>query len=467
MPAPDDWTPATTPEPSSHASGLTAPSVELVPSPQASDEGATEPVQTDDSRTGEAPDGRGLIAAAGPTGLRLLAPSGEVVGELGRGYLVTQPTWSRDGRRLAATLTHPAGGDSQVAVVDIATGEVATSAARRQYFFYSWNHDGSRLAALGPGSRGGTAMDILDFTGMPTSESTLQSGSIFVAWEPDGRRLLLHAGPQLWLINDPDTLQDHADLGRVGFEFQAAAWVPGTGDFLYVDGYRQPLDGEPEETPSQADDPEAAPRLVRRSHDRGETADLGPVENLAAMAVHPDGDRVALSFVEVQAAEPADGAGSVDTALVSEPAAPQASALPQASGWEGSVQILDLNTTERLTVLDGPGLWLEWSPDGRRLLMATTASREGGATSLAWQVWDGSESVELTQFAPSTAFLSSYLPFADQYDETPRLWSPDGDAITFGANTADGDVTAVARLDRVGAMASLGPSDVSFWSPLP
>ena len=468
VPAPADWTPETAPDLPSGASGLTAPSVEFVPSPeQTPDGGATEAAQADDRPTGTAPDGRGLIAAAGPTGLRLLAPSGEIVGELGPGYLVTQPTWSRDGRRLVATLAHPAGGDAQVAVVDITTGEIATSAARRPYFFYSWNHDGSRLAALGPGSRGGTAMDILDFTGTPTSESTLQSGSVFVAWEPDGRRLLVHAGPRLWLINDPDTLADHADLGLVGFEFQAAAWVPGTGDFLYVDGYQQPLDGEPDETPSQADDPEAAPRLVRRSLDRGDTADLGPVEGLAVMAVHPDGDRVALSFVEVQSAEPADVAGAVDTTLVSEPADPQASVLPQASGWEGSVQILDLNTTERLTVLDGPGLWLEWSPDGRRLLMATTATRDGGATSLAWQVWDGNESVELTQFAPSVAFLSNYLPFADQYDETPRLWSPDGDAITFGANTADGDVTAVARLDRAGAMANLGPSDVSFWSPLP
>ena len=469
VPAPADWTPETAPDPLSDATTLTSPSVEFVLPPEAAptDGHPAELAPADKSPAAEARDGRGLIASAGPTGLRLLAPSGEIVGELGPGYLVTQPTWSRDGRRLVATLTHPTGGDSQVAVVDIATGDIATSTARRPYFFYSWNHDGSRLAALGPGTQGGTAMDILDDTGTPTSASMVQSGSIFVAWEPDGRRLLLHAGPQLWLINDPDTLEDHAELGVVGFGFQAAAWVPGTEDFLYVDDYQQPLGDEPAEAPSQTDDPEATPRLVRRSLDRGEDADLGPAEGLAAMAVHPDGDRVALAFVEVQPTEPADLAGTPDTALVSEPADPLAGAVPQSSGWRGSVEILDLATSERLTVLEGPGLWLEWSPDGHRLLMATTASIDGGATSLAWHVWDGIESDELTRFAPSVAFLSNYLPFADQYDETPRLWSPDGDAITFGASTADGDITVVARLDRAGAVASLGPSDVSFWSPVP
>ena len=84
---------------------------------------------------------------------------------------------------------------------------------------------------------------------------------------------------------------------------------------------------------------------------------------------------------------------------------------------------------------------------------------------MSWHIWDGRQSYELTRFTPTETFLRDYLPFADQYDETPRLWSPDSDAITFGANTVDGDITAVARLSTAGAMTSLGPSDVSFWSP--
>ena len=467
MPAPADWTPETEQDPLTGATSPAEPSPGEAP---AADAPAAEAPAADAPADGSAATERGLIAAAGPTGLRLMSPSGQVVGELAADLIVTQPTWSRDGLRLAATFTDPTIGTSQVAVVDIVAGEVVTEPARRPYFFYSWNHDGTRLAALGPGSLGGTALDILDHAGTPTSESSLQHGSIYLAWEPDGRRLLVHAGPQLLLVSDPDSLDDYDELGPVGSAFLAAAWVPGTEDFLYVDAYRQPPGNGSSEAPAEEAGSDAIPRLVRRSLDGGEITDLGPVVALAGIAVHPDGDRVALSLATVELAEPAgpaDSTGAVETASVSQSADPSAGAQPRAEEWSGSVQILDLATTESFTILDRTGHWLEWSPDGRRLLMASVAQQDAGGARLVWHVWDGDKSVELARFAPSVAFLSNYLRFADQYTETPRLWSPDSDAITFGANTAGGDVGAVARLDGSGAMTSLGPSDVSFWSPLP
>ena len=219
MPAPEDWEPAPLEDPLDQGLTPTVP-------PEAPGEA--------DAAESFGGLGRGLIAAAGPTGLRLLLPSGDVVGEVAPGYVVTQPTWSRDGLRLAATLTSLDGGDPLVAIVDVTTGDITTAPARRPYFFYSWSHDSSRLAALGPGSMGGTALDILDPGGMPTSETTMQSSSIYLAWEPGGRRLVIHAGPQLLMVEDPDSL-DYIELGSVGFGFTAAAWVPGTQDILYVD----------------------------------------------------------------------------------------------------------------------------------------------------------------------------------------------------------------------------------------
>ena len=495
VPAPADWTPETEQDP---LTGATSPA-----EPSPADAPAAEAPADDATADGSAAAERGLIAAAGPTGLRLMSPSGQVVGELAADLIVTQPTWSRDGLRLAATFTDPTSGTSQVAVVDIVAGEVVTAPARRPYFFYSWNHDSTRLAALGPGSMGGTALDILDHIGIPTSESPLQHGSVYLAWEPDGRRLLVHAGPELLLVSDPDSLDDYDELGPVGSGFLAAAWVPGTEDFLYVDAYRQLPGNGSSEAPAEEAGSDAIPRLVRRSLDGGEITDLGPVVALAGIAVHPDGNRVALSFATVESAEPAGPAdstgavetasasqsgavetasasqsgavetasvsqsGAVETASVSQSADPSAGAQPRGEDWSGSVQILDLATTESFTILDRTGHWLEWSPDGRRLLMASVAQQDAGGARLVWHVWDGDKSVELARFVPSVAFLSNYLRFADQYTETPRLWSPDSDAITFGANTAEGDVGAVARLDGSGAMTSLGPSDVSFWSPLP
>ena len=462
-PAPADWTPETAPDPVADSATLTSPPVELAAplEPAAGSESPAGSIQDDDSPARQGSGSRGLIAAAGPIGLRLLHPDGELVGELGPNYVVTQPTWSRDGRRLVATLMDPSTGASQIAVVDIATGNVVAAAVPSPYFFYSWSYDGSRLVALGPSRTGGTAAFILDETGSPASDVWLSGQSLYVAWEPGGRRLLVHAGHRLMLVNDVDSPRDHRDYGLVGVDFLAPAWVPGTQDFLYVDSYGQAPAGAGEQ---ELLDRRSAtdPQLLRRSADTGEITDLGPAGPYTTIAVHPSGDRAAVSAAHELPGPAGDGAGQDPS-----PQPVQAAeAGPDTGVPAGSVQIVDLSTAERRTVLDRIGLWLEWSPDGRRLLMAAGTDDPDGI-GMSWHIWDGEQSYELVRFTPSVAFARNYLPFADQYDETPRLWSPDSDAITFGANTADGDVTVVARIDGAGAVASLGPSDVSFWSPLP
>ena len=426
------------------------------PAPPSNEE-ATQPALAPTSVTG-----RGLIAAAGPTGLRFLQPDGDQVAELTGDQIVIQPTWSRDGRRLAATVIDPSSGAARVAVVDVSTWEVDFWPADSEYFFYSWSHDGTRLAALGPGPSGTTSLNILDDSGMPTSNLSLQSGSIFIAWEPGGRRLLVHAGPQLLLVGDPDSPREHSDFGAVGFGFQAPAWVPGTQDFLYVDSTGQSPAGGSDASPGEGGlEPtvaESGPRLVRRSVDSPELADLGDAEGLVLMSVHPEGGLAALSLLTPPTSlDLNDGADSASGAQTVEVQA-------QVDISNGAVWIVDLTTGERSTVLDSTGFWLEWSHDGRQLLIAAETRDPGGAT-LAWHIWDGQETTELARFTPTTAFVRRYLPFADQYVETPRLWSPDGDAIVFGANTVGLDTTAVARLDGVGGVRSVGVADVSFWSP--
>lgn len=436
----------------------------LAPGAGATSSAAPEPV-TEATRPSIAPvGGRGLIAAAGPTGLRFLQPDGRQVAELAGSQVVVQPTWSRDGRRLAATVVDPDSGTSVVAIVDTSVWEVATSPAPRRYFFYSWNHDGTRLAALGPGESGGTSLDILDVSGALASDFSLESSSIYVAWEPGGHRLLVHAGPHLWLMTDPDSPQEHTDFGTVGFGFQAPAWVPGTADFLYVEDLAQPPEAGSDPGTNAAVPGEtlalSGPRLVRRSADSGELTDLGDAGGLVLMSVHPGGGLAALSVVTdpVDPTDPDDGSEAASTAQA---AGDQAGA----DLSSGAVWIINLDTGERAEVLDRTGFWLEWSHDGRSLLIAASATQDPDSTTLAWHVWDGQEAVELTRFTPTVAFVRDYLRFADQYVETPRLWSPDSDAIVFGASSVGLDTTAVARLDGIGGVRNLGVADVSFWSP--
>lgn len=374
--------------------------------------------------------GGGLVAVAGPTGLRILRPDGEVVAELAEGLMVTQPTWSRDGARLAATVINPAAGTAEVAVVDAATWEMTSARAFRPYFFYTWSHDGRFLAALGPRSGGGTSVDVLDAAGAPAANSSIEGGRMYVAWEPGGDDLLLHADDRLFLVSDIQAVETSADLGAVGVRFQAPAWVPGTRDFVYIEGPGDPSDGEG--------------RLVRRNADTSETADLGPANGPVNLAVDPGGRRAALSHTGPR---PDPDPASAVTGLVQAPMRPE------------RVEIVDLATGERTPVLDGPGLWLEWSPDGDRLLVAGIDD-----SGFAWHIWNGVTLESLSKLAPTETFVRNYIAFAGQYVESPRLWSPDGRSVGFGATEEGQPVAVIIRADGTGATA-LGSGEVAFWNP--
>ena len=379
---------------------------------------------------GDPAGGDGLMAVAGPTGLRILRPDGELVAELAEGLVVTQPTWSRDGARLVATVIDPTAGTAEVAVVDSTTWEMTSARAFRPYFFYTWSHDGRFLAALGPRSGGGTSVDVLDAAGAPAANSSIEGGSMYVAWEPGGDDLLLHADDRLFLVSDLQAVEASTNLGRVGTRFQAPAWVPGTRDFVYVEGPGDPADDEG--------------RLVRRNADTSETADLGPANGPVNLTVDPRGRRAALSHTG-PAPDP-DPASAV-AGLVQAPLQP------------GRVEIVDLTTGERTPVLDGPGLWLEWSPDGDRLLVAGIDD-----SGFAWHVWNGGSLESLSKLTPTETFARNYMAFAGQYVESPRLWSPDSRSVGFSAVDEDRPVAVVIRADGTGATA-LGDGEVAFWNP--
>ncbi len=376
----------------------------------------------------------GLIAVAGPTGLRILKPTGELVVELAEDMVVTQPTWSRAGTSLAATLIDRGSGTAQVAVVDTATWELTATPAYRPYFFYTWNHDGSLLAALGPGRQGGTSVDILDAAGAPAANSPIEGNAMYVAWEPGGDDLLLHADDRLFLLDDPDAVETSAALGVVGTDFQAPSWIPGTRDVLYVDsaGTRG--------------------RLLRHNVDTAEIIDLGAAEGFVIFSVHPDGQKAAL-FQEGPIIRP--GSGSNDgTALVS-----AQNALVSAQNRSPRVEMVDLVTGNRTPVVETVSVWLEWSPAGERLLVATL-----DGTGFGWHVWADQHLDDLGSFTPTPTFARDYMAFSSQYVESPRLWSPDGSAFGFGAMTDTGPVAAVTEASGAWTV-NLEAGEVAFWSP--
>ncbi len=211
----------------------------------------------------------GLIASAGPTGLRILRPTGELVAQFAENSVVTQPTWSRDASRIVATFFSQDTGLTEIGIIDIATWELTTETAFRPYFFYSWNDDATLLAALGPGNSGGTSVDFLDLNAAPASNTPLAGGSMYVAWEPGGTDLLLHANDQMLLIDDLASIETSENLGRPGANFQTISWIPGTRDYVFVDS----SDGDG--------------RLIRANLESDDRTDLGAAPGLHSLRSTP------------------------------------------------------------------------------------------------------------------------------------------------------------------------------------
>jgi len=380
----------------------------------------------------------GVVATAGNNGLRLLRSDATVIGSPDVGSAVTQPTWSRDGSKLIVSSLR--GSVWQVSVIDGASGEViSTGSSTRPYFFFSWSHDGRRVAALGPG-RAGTTLDILDADGTVIADSVVAGGSVYVAWEPDGSDLLIHADNRLLLVGSDFTV---SPLGSVDLGFLAPSWVPKTRNALVLAN-----------TPTGSN-------LVMVDIDRrlsdptsDVTTDFGPTDGVVSVVVSPSGRTAALLHIT--------SASLPDQNQTIAYRGPSASTSVVGAST-AAIEEIDLSSGDRTPILDGIPFWGEWSPGGERLLVATFDPSQGDGI---WSVWEAGAVTTLTRWVPTPSFLQRYIAFADQYVEQPRLWAPDGSAFTYAARNADNDdAVFIMDLDAAADPIQLDAAAVGFWSP--
>lgn len=349
----------------------------------------------------------GEIVLTGAQGMAMVSASGTLLGQYALESSVRQPTWSRDGAALIASVVGATATGADVLVVDAATHDSSVVGAVRAYFFFSWSHDGSLVAALGSDGQG-TVLDLLDADGHLLVDSLVSGRSVFVAWSPGGNALLVHRDDQLLHFSDVLASPEPTQLGSPGQAFLAAAWVPGTSEAVYVDGGT----------------------LVRADLLTGDVVDLGPVRGGTEVAVHPSGERAVIA----QAGDPEE---------------------PDAA----RIESVDLATGARTPITTMNGFWLEWSPDGDLLLFASADDQ-----AVTWNLWDGASVERLTEFVPSQDFFNGYILFSPAYTESPRLWSPDGEAIVFGARVEGGNGVVILPLDDRSQLLLVGPS-VGFFSP--
>jgi TolB protein len=362
--------------------------------------------------------------------------------DLDTGTLPGQPTWSRDGSRLAVVSL-----DGRQPIIDIFEGRtgavIAAVPTERSYFFLSWSHDGTRLAGLGPGvdenGDGRTVLDILDADGRLLHGDVAQAESLFIAWEPDGLRIAAHADDRLLRV---DADGSTTDLGAVGTDFFAPKWIPFTNEILLVT------------------DVEGSSIIARRSIDGADSLrSLGPTPGpRLGIAVSPDGAVAAISHNFDSENDPT--AERIDL-----PVLPQTARIRS-----GSVEILDLETGELVEVFTGFTLWVEWNPQGTHLLIYEANVAAGTGTWWVHEYMPDTEpgpALEIVAFTPTPTFQSSYLAFADQFIESPRLWSPDGTQFVYAELADVGSLVRTADADAFATPGIVGAGEVGFWSPSP
>jgi dipeptidyl aminopeptidase/acylaminoacyl peptidase len=333
----------------------------------------------------------------------------------------TQPTWSNDGQFVAWTSIFAEGARLSVAAAD-GSSETREANVIAPAFFLSWAPDDSSIAGL---RQPATGLEF--FLADPTSLDVRVVGRgqpFYLDWIDNESVVAAIGGVSLVdIATSADAVPEVRDLREPLGIFQTPAALP-NGDVLVAASVG------------------AANALVRLDGVASETIALadGPL----LIAVAPAGDRVA---VLAAAAEPQSQIISFQTEAPPELAS-------------GRVSIIDLDTGDLESLSETNVLAINWSPDGSTLALLQVGERTAN-----WIFVTSDDVSSSGPFVPSNVFLTSYLPFADQYNHASTWWSPDSRAFVIsGMIDGDSGIFVDVVTDDFGPV-RIGDGDIAFWSP--
>lgn len=335
----------------------------------------------------------------------------------------SQPTWSRNGSRVAWTSF---GADGATLSLATGEGEVTSVPVVSPAFYLSWSPDDTWIGGLRP-TAGGMEMFVADIEAQ-TDRQVSQAQPFYFDWADDDA-IVAALGSQLLVdISASDAVNPlrrplELPLGA----FQAPTVLP-DGDVIAA----LILDNE-----------NALVRLTGADPEVIATADAPML-----ISVSPDGQRVAAVVAPDVGGQQAES--EVIQFQFDEPIELET----------GRVTIIDLGTGESQTQPQEQVVAFSWSPDSTTLSLL---SLNGSA--LQWTFSTPEGDVDGAEFFPSARFSQRYLPFFDQYNLSSTAWSPTSDAIVF-AGTIDNEAGVFVDLvsDDAGP-ARITEGEIAFWSP--
>ncbi len=336
----------------------------------------------------------------------------------------TQPTWSTTGQWIAwvrADLS--ASSLPATLVVAQPTGQVWLQAKMPfPPFYLYWNADSTQLALLSNwvmDERWTLGLNVLSLDAAADTWDLQLTGTgqpFYFAWAPQGEGMLVHHSLTQVLLQQGEQV---TGLTGTAARFGAPQWSP-AGQFVLYGDTR-------DEVGVLVQDFLESDREQVLSYFQGKHLGLflNPGGNLLAVTETPD--QWSLNAL-------------------------------------GPLFLYDLQRQTVQTVTTEPVIAVFWSPDGHRLLFYE-ADRAATVPTIRLRVWTPETVLDLGTIRPPLAFLQRYLPFADQYALSHRLWSPDSRYIVFATQVPGG--RHAIYVQEVAAHAEpefVLYGDLAFWS---
>ena len=381
------------------------------------------------------PDGSEQLKLAGDTQVQG-GPLGAVMAQpRGVNFFYSWPTWSPDGKKLAASLMEVTDGQPEISVqvIDAATGaattvfrnEVPGLVAENAPHYLYWSPDSRTLAVLASTPQGLTlfAAD----TESLTDPTVIESGApLYFHWGADGQSMLLHVADELKFLTRP---------------FGASSGQPIDAD----PGFRVPaLSPDGRYMAYMGTGATSGSLLIAETGATGTARNALDIGSRAAFAWSPQGGDLAV------ADQQNDNAPTFDRLRV-------------VPGDGGSIK----------TVAEGRIIAFYWSPNGE---MLAWVGLDGGNREFVW--WaatvEGGEARELLRAQPSNDMLVT-LSFFDQYAYSHSPWSPDSSRLVLAivpnrsregrnGSTPPGPRIFVVEASGDSEPVEVGAGSLAFWS---